>query len=226
MKKKYFSILLCFSFACSSVSAQVLNDLSNETIFSNLYTNTFKPKIRDQDYIEETLPTIGIIENKQKYLGILHPIEAYKNFHGEERSLVFVEKRELSDIDEGFQYFSKDCTACFARVDLKIFKKNKNHQFSLVSESPINYESQGIYGISKLVTKDLKNRIVKVGNTKVGFFNTDNAYHHGTEVSTLNLIILDENQVKDFYITNIKIDDSGNYAEENLHLANILKGVW
>ena len=119
---------------------------------------------------------------------------------------------KVQDIYYGF---SNTCNACYAEIDFKIFKKISNGKFELVSSSQNGYESSKGYGVADIDILNLKDKVKKVGETKVGFFHTSSSFNHGLETTNLNLIVLDENQIKDFYIDVVGSDNSGRYVDES-----------
>lgn len=93
----------------------------------------FHARFESKDEEEINLPHIGIEENGEEYLAILHPAEVFKNNSGKDRYLIFVEKSEIgkavSEIENGklvekssnFYEFSKGYHACEGNADLMIF---------------------------------------------------------------------------------------------------------
>jgi len=233
--KKIFLFFICLvSFHCN---AATLNDLGYKSVFRTFYPEMFNALIESKDYDGSDLPKVGINNNGKEYLALMHPVQDYKNALGEDRYLVFVEKREIEKRESEFingkwvkaqsiyYDFSNTCHACYAEIDLKIFKKINDGGFELVSSSQNGYESVSGYGVADLDISDLKNKVKKVGGAKVGFFHTSSVFNHGLETINLNLVVLDENQIKDFYIDIVGSDDSGKYTEES-PLSHTLKGVF
>lgn len=195
----------------------------------------FNALIQDDDYEGHQLPKVGIKSNGKEYLALMHQVQEYKNALGEERYLVFIEKREIEKNKHEFingkwvkaqsiyYDFSNTCNACYAEIDFKIFKKLGDSKFELISSSKNGYESVSGYGMADIDISNLKNKVQKVGETKVGFFHTSSSFSHGLQTTNLNLIVLDENQIKDFYIGVVGSDDSGKYADET-PLSHTLRG--
>lgn len=234
MKKIFLFFICLFSFNCNSAT---LTDLGYKSVFRTFYPTMFNALIESKDYDGFDFPKVGINNNGKEYLALMHPVQDYKNALGEDRYLVFVEKREIEKREyefikgkwvkaQGIYYdFSNTCNACYAEIDLKIFKKISNGKFELVSSSRNGYESSKGYGVDDIDILNLKDKVKKVGETKVGFFHTSSSFSHGLETTNLNLIVLDENQIKDFYIDVVGSDDSGKYTEES-PLSHTLKGVF
>lgn len=145
MKQK---LLLLSSFLLINHSfAVTVDDLETKSIFRTFYPSMFHATFESKDEEEIKLPHIGIEENGEEYLAILHPAEVFKNNSGEDRYLIFVEKREIgkavSEIENGklvekssnFYEFSEGCHACEGNADLMIYKKNNQGNFDLVSKN-------------------------------------------------------------------------------------------
>lgn len=131
MKQKL--LLLSSFFLINHSFAVTIDDLETKSIFRTFYPSMFHATFESKDEEEIKLPHIGIEENSQEYLAILHPAEVFKNNSGEDRYLIFVEKREIgkavSEIKKGklvekssnFYEFSEGCHACEGNADLMIF---------------------------------------------------------------------------------------------------------
>lgn len=233
MKKIWFLLFFyALSFSCP---AETLTDLSYKSVFRTFYPLMFDARIQANDYEGHDLPKVGVKSNGIEYLALMHPIQEYKNAVGEDRYLVFIEKREIekdeSEFINGkwvkvrsvFYDFSNTCAACYAEIDFKIFKKLSDGKFKLISSSQSGYKSTSGNGIADINISNLKNKVIKVGENKVGFFYTSSSFSHGLQTTNLNLIVLDENQIKDFYIDVVSSDDSGRYTDET-PLSHTLKG--
>lgn len=130
MKKLIFFFLL----VSTNSFAEIIDDLGYKSVFRNLYPTIFQVSMDDDDYEGNKLPKAGIKENGKEYLALMHPTQEYKNAFGEDRYLVFIEKREIGKneyelvngtwkkIDSFFYGFSNTCHACYAKIDLRIFK--------------------------------------------------------------------------------------------------------
>lgn len=187
----------------------------------------FNALIQIDEYDGHKLPKVGIRSNGKEYLALMHQVQEYKNAFGEDRYLVLVEKRDIDKIEHEFRNgkwvktqstyygFSNTCNACYAKIDLKIFKKINDGRFELISTSQNDYQSTGGTGVADLDISNLKSKIQKVGETKVGFFYTSSSFHTGLETTSLSLLVLDENQIKDFFIGIVGSDDSGKYFDES-----------
>lgn len=233
MKRILFVLFFyVFSFTCN---ATTLADLSYKSVFRTFYPLMFNAPIQDGDYEGHDLPKVGIKSNGKEYLALMQPVQEYKNALGEDRYLVFIEKREIEKNEHEFingkwikvqsiyYDFSNTCNACYAEIDFKIFKKISDGKFELISSSQNGYVSGTGYGVADIDISNLKNKVKKVGETKVGFFYTGSSFSHGLKTTNLNLIVLDENQIKDFYIDVVGSDDSGRYPEET-PLSHTLRG--
>ena len=90
--KSLFLILLLIS---TGSYAKTLSDLEHKEIFSTYYPSTFDVVMAYDDYLGHELPKIGIKEDGKEYLALMYPVQAYKNASGEDRYLVFIEKKEV-----------------------------------------------------------------------------------------------------------------------------------
>lgn len=230
-------LLVVLFFVSANTPAETIDDIGYKSVFRNFYPTIFHVLMDDEDYEGSKLPKAGIKENGKEYLALMHPTQEYKNAFGEDRYLVFIEKREIGKneyqvingtwkkIDSLFYGFSNTCHACYAKVDLRIFKKLKSNKYELVSTSQKDYETTNGYGVAKLDISELAQKVKKIGNSKVGFFNTNSDFSYGVETTNLNFIVLDENQIKDYYIDTVGSDDSGRYTEES-PLSHTLTSEW
>ncbi len=237
MTQKMKKLIFFFLLVSTNSFAEIIDDLGYKSVFRNLYPTIFQVSMDDDDYEGNKLPKAGIKENGKEYLALMHPTQEYKNAFGEDRYLVFIEKREIGKneyelvngtwkkIDSFFYGFSNTCHACYAKIDLRIFKKLKSNEYELVSTSQKDYEATSGYGVANLNTSELAKKVTRIGNSKVGFFNTSSDFNYGTETTNLNLIVLDENQIKDYYIDTVGSDDSGKYIEES-PLSHTLTSEW
>ncbi|MFU8927577.1 hypothetical protein [Acinetobacter puyangensis] len=234
MKKSLLGMLILFSSHCFSAT---IDDLGYKSIFRTFYPSMFNASMEDDQYDGKQLPQVGIIEDNETYLALMYPYEQYKNAFGEDRYLVLIEKREIDKnefqlingkfkkIESQFYGFSNTCHACYAKADLRIFKKIDSGKYELVSSSQKDYEPSNGYGVINLDISNLNTKIKNIGRSRVGFFRVSSDFSHGLETTTLNLISLDENQIRDFYIDIVGSDDSGRYLVES-PLSHTLESDW
>ncbi len=188
----------------------------------------FHAMFESKDEEEIKFPHIGIEENNQEYLAILHPAEVFKNNSGENRYLIFVEKHEIgkavSEIKNGklvekssnFYEFSEGCHACEGNADLMIFKKNNQDNFDLVSKNRDSYTPPSQYGINNLNIENLASRIVKIGKNDVGFFDESYTYsNYGGSDTLLHLIKLGNDAIQGYNIDIIEGSNEGTYDQNS-----------
>jgi len=231
------NLIFIFLFLSTNAFSEIISDLGYKAVFRTFYPTIFHVSMDDDNYEGSKLPRVGIKENGKEYLALMHPIQEYKNAFGEERYLLFIEKREIGKneyqlvngkwekINSLFYGFSNTCHACYAKADLRIFKKNQSNQYQLISTSQKDYETNGGYGVADLDISDLKNKVKRIGESKVGFFNTSSDLSYGVETKSLNLVVLDENQIQDYTIDIVGSDDSGRYTEFS-PLSHTLTSEW
>lgn len=236
MKQKL--LLLSSFFLINHSFAVTIEDLETKSIFRTFYPSMFHATFESKDEEEIKLPHIGIEENSQEYLAILHPAEVFKNNSGEDRYLIFVEKREIgkavSEIENGklvekssnFYEFSEGCHACEGNADLMIFKKNNQGNFDLVSKNINSYTPPSQYGIINLNIENLASRIVKIGKNDVGFFDDSYTYSNdGGSDTLLHLIKLGDDAIQGYNIDIVEGSNEGTY-DQNSPLNYSFKGEY
>lgn len=236
MKQKL--LLLSSFFLINHSFAVTVDDLETKSIFRTFYPSMFHATFESKDEEEIKLPHIGIEENGEEYLAILHPAEAFKNNSGEDRYLIFVEKREIgkavSEIENGklvekssnFYEFSEGCHACEGNADLLIFNKNNKDNFDLVSKNRDSYTPPSQYGIINLNIENLASRIVKIGKNDVGFFDDSYTYsNYGGSDTLLHLIKLGDDTIQGYNIDIIEGSNEGTY-DQNSPLNYSFKGEY
>lgn len=221
--------IICFFLIFISVNcfAKTIDDLGYKEVFRNFYPEMFRASMDEDDFTGSDYPKVGIKEKNKEYLAIMHPVQEYKNTYGQDRFLVFIEKREIDKNvytmingkyvkSSGLIYgFSNTCHACYGKADLMIFKKTNTNKYELVSTSAKNYEPAGRYGIVSLDTSNLAQKVIKVSDNSVGFFNEISDFHYGTETRWLDLTILGEDQINNYPIDISGTDNSGNEIGES-----------
>ena len=221
--KSLFLILLLIS---TGSYAKTLSDLEHKEIFSTYYPSTFDAVMAYDDYLGHELPKIGIKEDGKEYLALMYPVQAYKNASGEDRYLVFIEKKEVErgeyvvindkyeKRDDSLYRLTNTCPSCYSKIDLRIFKKLKSNRYEFVSSSPKGYEGTGRYGKADLNISNLAQKVEKIGPNQVGFFNTTTSEIYHVKSTGLNFIILDENEIMDYDIDVVGSDDRARYVRE------------
>lgn len=172
----------------------------------------------DGDYEGEDLQKAGVREGGQEYLVLMHAPEMYKNADKADRYLVMMEKLEISnkkhqfvggrfvEVGRSSSYsIGNTCHACVPKVDLFIFKMNKDSSYELVSKTPKGFEGHGHYGRVAFNIEDIGERIIKTGKNEVGFFDDSLTYMtQGVSDTALMLVRLNEKKIDAYFIDHVE----------------------
>ena len=198
------------AFSASQMAQIEIKDLSFKEVMRQFYNGQmFDIHV---DYMED-IPYIGLgkyDDSDRATIALMRPVIKYKNTAGEDRYLIIIEKKQVSDgeIDS--------CHICKATADLYSFQKLSNGQFQLVSKTPNDVEFSTSWGRVGLYAEDIQNGLQPLGKNLMGSIFMNGYTSTGTTDSWWDVLFLPENDFIDVYtLGDAGSSNAGNYEEDS-----------